>query len=143
MAPLPKPKGQRVKRGPQAQWKELPADGSKVAAPKLPDRKPVWLKSTREWWQTIWESPMATVWLPADVDSLVRLASLKDDFVRGEAPTSALGAMQQLEDRFGLSPKARRALQWEISRAVEVGPVVELVKPVSIGDPRKAKADVS
>jgi hypothetical protein len=59
---------------------------------------------------------MATAWQPADEDSLVRLARLRDDFRRGELPVSALSAIQQLEDRFGLSPKSRRALQWEIAR---------------------------
>ena len=35
-----------------------------------------------------------------------------------------LGAVQGLEDRFGLSPKGRRQLQWEIKQAE----VVELPK---------------
>lgn len=65
---------------------------------------------------------MATVWVPADEDSLVRLAKMRDEFHRGELPVSAFGAMQALEDRFGLSPKSRRALQWEIKQ----GEVVDL-----------------
>ncbi len=60
---------------------------------------------------------MAGAYVEADVDALVRLARLKDDEARGTLPPAALGAMQQLEDRFGLSPKARRALQWEIQQA--------------------------
>ena len=62
---------------------------------------------------------MATIWEPADVDSLIRLARLRDDFTRGELPVSALSALQQLEDHFGLSPKARRMLQWEITKGEE------------------------
>jgi hypothetical protein len=65
---------------------------------------------------------MATVYVEADVDPLRRLARLKDLFDRGEAPATALPAMQQLEDRYGLSPKARRALQWEISQAEQARP---------------------
>ena len=46
----------------------------------------------------------------------------------------ALPAMQQLEDRYGLSPKARRALQWEVARAVADEPKAELavVKPLKL-----------
>jgi hypothetical protein len=80
---------------------------------------------------------MAVAWEPADVESLVRLARLKDDFDRGDAPASVLPAMQQLEDRFGLSPKARRALQWEVAKAVEEGrPRLAVVKPLRMVDPR-------
>jgi hypothetical protein len=101
----------------------------------LPARE--WLPETSAWWKTIWSSPMATAWLDADVDGLVRLAVLKDEFARGSAPATALPAMQQLEDRFGLSPKARRALQWEVSQAekVEDGHLA-VVKPIRMKDPR-------
>lgn len=126
MAPLPKPRGQRVKRGPQAQWRDLPADGRKGKAPALPSSRE-WSQETRSWWRTIWASPMAVAWLDADVDPLVRLAALKDDWARGKAPAVALPAMQQLEDRFGLSPKARRALQWEVSK-VEAEPALAVVE---------------
>jgi hypothetical protein len=65
---------------------------------------------------------MATVWEPADEDSLIRLAVMRDEFHKGDLPVSAFSSMQALEDRFGLSPKARRALQWEITK----GEVVEM-----------------
>lgn len=60
---------------------------------------------------------MATVWLDSDVDGLVRLARLKDCVARDVAQPSVHAQITALEDRFGLSPKARRALQWEISQA--------------------------
>ena len=116
MPAQPKPPGQRRRRNAgQSQWKQLPAEGSKNAAPDLPDLD--WLDSTVEWWETIWASPMATAWQPADVDALIRLARLRDADARGEGSVSALAQITALEDRFGLSPKARRALQWEISSA--------------------------
>jgi hypothetical protein len=72
---------------------------------------------------------MATAWLEADVDPLVRLARLRDQEARGLMPATGYPAMQQLEDRYGLSPKARRALQWEVTqaeKAQEQAPVVPL-----------------
>lgn len=118
MAPTPKPPGQRRRRNlSQPQWTQLPSSGRRGKAPELPSAE--WLPSTCAWWATIWSSPMATAWQVADIDSLIRLARLRDDFARGELPVSALGAMQGLEDRFGLSPKSRRALQWEVSRGEE------------------------
>jgi hypothetical protein len=61
---------------------------------------------------------------------------LKDDFARGEAPATALPAMQALEDRFGLSPKARRALQWEVARSESAERPLASVTPIAIKDPR-------
>lgn len=120
MAPLPKPPGQRRRRNVmQAGWRNLPVEGRAGAAPSLPKKSPAWLKSTRTWWAEIWRSPMATVWEPADVDGLERLARLKDEFDRGRLPISALRAIQALEDRYGLNPKSRRALQWSIGTPVE------------------------
>jgi hypothetical protein len=121
LAPQTKPPNQRRRRNAgQSQWRDLPAEGRKGEAPKLPDAE--WLDSTREWWERIWASPMATIWIDGDLDSLIRLARLRDEFARGDLPISGLSAIQQLEDRFGLSPKSRRALQWEIKK----GDVVEM-----------------
>ena len=119
----PKPPGQRRRRNAgQAQWRELPPEGRRGDPPTLPGDG--WLDSTVVWWREIWTSPMATVWEPADVDGLVRLAQLRDQQHRGDLPVSALSAMQNLEDRFGLNPKARRMLQWEIKQ----GEVVDMHK---------------
>jgi hypothetical protein len=124
MAPQPKPPNQRRRRNAgQAQWKQLPAEGRTESAPDLPGDE--WLSSTIDWWMTIWSSPMAVAWEKADEDSLIRLARMRDEFHRDSLPVSAYGAMQALEDRFGLSPKSRRALQWEIAK----GEVVSMPEP--------------
>jgi hypothetical protein len=117
VAPTPKAPGARRRRNTdQGKWRQLPAAGRSAKAPALPTKKPVWLKRTRDWWTTIWASPMATAWEDADIDGLVRLAELKDAFARGAAPATALPAMQQLEDRYGLNPKSRQAMLWMIER---------------------------
>lgn len=119
MPAQPKPPGQRRRRNAgQSQWKQLPAEGRVGDVPPLPDYD--WHPETLSWWDAAWSSPMATVWLDADFDGLVRLARLKDADVRGELQTQALGQITALEDRFGLSPKARRGLQWEIAASDNV-----------------------
>jgi hypothetical protein len=113
MPPTPKPPGQRRRRNvEQSKWRELPRAGRTGEPPALPDRP--WLARTVAWWETAWQSPMATAWEDADVDGLVRLAELKDLFARGDAPATALSAMQQLEDRYGLNPKSRQQMLWMI-----------------------------
>jgi len=118
VASLPKPPEQRRRRSSsQASWRRLPPAGEFDRPPKLPVRKPAWLKSTREWWAVLWASPMATVYVEADVQALVRLAEMVEERGRGTLSKTEVIAMQQLEDRFGLNPKSRRALQWEITQA--------------------------
>lgn len=59
---------------------------------------------------------MAGIYLEVDRAALVRLAGLVDRAARGEAGATVLAEIRQLEDRFGLSPLARRRLQWEVER---------------------------
>ncbi|MEO5576782.1 MAG: hypothetical protein ABIR67_01565 [Gaiellaceae bacterium] len=97
---------------------QLPASAAKTP-PILPDSDAL-LERTREWWRTVWSSPMAAVFLEADVAALARLATLVDRVYRGESSARLLGEIRALEDRFGLSPLARRRLQWEVDRAAAV-----------------------
>jgi hypothetical protein len=121
MPRLPKPPGERVRRNAsQGSWRTLPPS-EPFETPRLPKRKPPWLGSTRRWWETLRSSPMATTYLEADVPALVRLAEMVDDRTRGTLGATETVAMTALEDRFGLSPKARRALQWEIAQAERDG----------------------
>lgn len=116
--PPPKPAGQRRRRNAAPAVVKLPTGGRSGRAPALP-RSPDLLASTRQWWATVWASPMAVVWVEADVPALARLAGLVDVASRGEGTASVLAEIRQLEDRFGLSPLARRRLQWELEQASE------------------------
>lgn len=113
MARLPKPPGQRVERGAKGGgWRTLPP-----AKPfKRPPAKRGWLASTKAWWNDVWDSPMASTYLAADMAALVRLAGMVDARSRGELGATETASMVALEDRFGLNPKSRRALQWEIGQ---------------------------
>jgi hypothetical protein len=113
--PLPKPPGQvRRRNADQPGWKTIPADGSGLQPPPLPNRDPDWSERTIDWWRTVWASPMATIWLPADMGALHRLAELMELFSRGEL--SGATEIRNLEDRFGLSPRARQMLRWQVGK---------------------------
>jgi hypothetical protein len=92
----------------------LPASGRSGKPAALPGRKPAWSTSTKAWWRTLWSSPMAPLYLDADRGPLERLAELVEQHARGELSATGLIAMQQLEDRFGLSPLARQRLWWQV-----------------------------
>lgn len=73
---------------------------------------------------------MQVTYLEADVPALVRLAEMVEGRARGELGATETVAMTALEDRFGLNPKSRRALQWEVAQAEsgESGPVGDVPK---------------
>ena len=74
---------------------------------------------------------MAGAWIAADRVALTRALKLVDAIAAGRS--SDHGALTALEDRLGLTPKARRQLAWEIGRA-EPGEVVPIDRP---RDPRE------
>jgi hypothetical protein len=96
--------------------------------PPLPaDRE--WHPETLRKWDRIWKSPISAIWIDVDVLALERWADLLDLVHTGRDKQFTHQEIRMLEDRFGLSPLARRRLQWEID-AVEktVAPKVDLKK---------------
>ena len=115
--PLPKDPGFRRRANRRAGTRVLPAEGRREAPPLL-GRRPAggaWLESTRAWWATIWASPMATQWLDADKEPLLRLAWMRDELEGGRATAALMREMRVLEDAFGLTPYGRRRLDWWVA----------------------------
>lgn len=111
--PAPKPPGQRRRRntdGSAPRWKTLPPDSGRDAPPLL-KREAGWSEQVIDWWKTIWASPMAALWLPADMGALHDLAELRQQFADGENVSSHIRA---IEDRVGLTPKSRNMLAWQV-----------------------------
>lgn len=112
--PGPPPSPTAVHRSREAGWVTIPADAKVEDPPKLSlaglelgrsDQREI-----RRKWAYWWSSPVATMWDPAtDLEGLRRLAIVS---VTGKP--SALSEIRQLEDRFGLSPSARRRLYWRV-----------------------------
>jgi len=119
--PAPKPDAERRRRNASTfEWTLLPAEGRSGPAPELPDLRS-WSLSTIAWWEDLWSCPQAVAWDQTG-RTLVRLAILFDDMVK-ERPGASVTAMQQLEDRPGLNPKAMLQLRWPIVAEADVMPI--------------------
>lgn len=133
MAPQPKAPGHRVRRNVnQAQWQTLEPAPKITKAPKCPTD---WSKETKEWWAIIWRSPMASMWIEADVPELHYLGSLIE---LPKKSAEHIAEIRQLKDRFGLNPKARRALMWNVPIGdADAGDLSEALTPSNL---RRLKA---
>lgn len=124
--PIPKPDGQRRRANKPAVSGERLQVAAAAAKPELGIEEPH--SRTVAWWDAIWASPMAAVWVESDVHELLALADLKEMQHRGQATAAVLAEIRQMNDRYGFSPLARRRLQWEVDRAAPPGAPGEVVK---------------
>lgn len=133
MANTPKPDGHSRRTRRTASYTYLAAGASGITAPPMPrkNRRGPWTTDAKRAWLEWWASPMATAWIESDKVVLYRALRLVDDIAAGR--TDNHGALTALEDRLGLTPKARRQLQWEIDRA---GVVAVAPPPAAGEDPR-------
>ncbi len=112
---------------------------------KAPAAEKAWLAATKTRWTSFWGSNVAQiVERDSDLPALRRLFGYYDEMERSERAlrkkrfvkgstgqprlnpaakyvTELEGLIRQLEDRFGLSPLARRKLQWEVEQAAQAG----------------------
>ena len=117
-SPIPKPAAIRQRRNRVVTSATLQAEPA-VKVP-LPARADPWHAMTVGWWDTIWASPMVAEWVAADVPDLIALAKLVDSFWFADADAPKIHAEIRLAQReFGLTPLARRSLQWEIVKVRE------------------------
>lgn len=119
--PAPKPAAQRRRRNKTATAALIVAP----ARPALPALKVLapsvgWLPLVEAWWADLAVSPMAGEYDATDMHGLLRLAMLNQQFWAAESETARLEAAREirlLAAEYGLSPRSRRSLQWEIERA--------------------------
>jgi len=126
--PLPKPAHRR-------QRQNRPALVSMPTRPSLtPEPPDGLLAASRAAWDALWQSPVAVTYLPSDLPALRRLFALTDERERAFRVARKAGRLseghkgqpvlnpalryvgdldaeiRQLEDRFGLTPRARMQL---------------------------------
>jgi hypothetical protein len=118
-------------------WRTLVPPEPDASIPPMPSAHPRrrWTIEAQRAWLAWWSSPMASQWLEADHVALRRALRLVDDTARGEH-AGAHTALTQLEDRLGLTPKARRYLMWE-ARPDSVPASVVSLHVTPAGDPRE------
>jgi hypothetical protein len=113
--------------------------------PELPDHVD-WHPAVLAWWEDCWSSPMAPEWTESDRHTLFLAARLiqqvwDEDTSAASRVTSAAEARHHLRE-CGLTPMARRSLQWEIFRGEEAEERTKqrraARKPSAAPDPRQA-----
>jgi len=141
--PAPKPAAIRQNRNKKSTRATLSWFETDVKIPSLPNPdKRKFHKLTRAWWKRVWQSPMASEYLPTDVDGLGRVALLIDNYYNdptGQKAKELLGEIRLQEARFGLSPVDRSRLQWEVQKGEEAQRKRQPVSPntqKSAKDPR-------
>jgi len=73
-------------------------------------------------WEDIWRSPMASQFIAADRHGLLKLAVLVNDYwLSGSAKgrRELLAEIRLQRTDFGLAPRPRAGLHWEVARADE------------------------
>jgi hypothetical protein len=119
MGPPPKPGAIRRNKPTLGEWVELPREGRKGAAPKLPSWRK-WHEATVEAWAGWWSTPQATQWDQSG-RSLWRWALLFDRMISDpDCPVSVHTQMNGIEDRHGFSHRAMVNLRWRL-KSDEVG----------------------
>lgn len=106
--------GERVRRNKdQSAWKEL-ATAARAVAPPAPEH---WSERRREWWASIWRSPMAALWIESDVFNLLDLGDLMELEKKSADHHSEI---RQMRTHYGLTPAARKSLFWHVPMEDEV-----------------------
>jgi hypothetical protein len=100
-----------------------------VEIPELPERTDVisgepepWHPAAIEFWDSLWNSPMASEYDRSDLTGLLIIADLTHDFFSGRRGMTKkeIAAEIRLQRReYGLGPMSRRSLQWTIEHAEE------------------------
>jgi hypothetical protein len=90
--------------------------------PPLPDGTD-WSVAVQDWWRRAWSSPMCEEWTESDVDALYVAASLMQAFWDPDTSLTfrirAASEVRQVLGECGLTPMARRRLQWQIEQGEE------------------------
>lgn len=122
--PMPKDPKLRQRRNKATTRALLPAETSVqvdaaevVEYPQLPERATgePWHPLAVRWWHDVWSSPMHQEFLRADAGALFRLAHFVDAFWKTGSLKYA-AEIRLMEREFGLTPLARRRLEWTVAQ---------------------------
>ena len=117
MPPMPRNARARTNRSSSAATLSPVHD---VKTPELLPKEIEWHNMARRWWRELWKSPTATEYRETDLQSLYQVALLVQDFWTASDAKSRNDArlrIERAEADFGLTPLARRRLEWQIEAA--------------------------
>jgi hypothetical protein len=77
--------------------------------------------AAKAYWKALWSSPVAGMFLEIDKFPLARAARLHALVIAGDASASEQAELRAIEMAHGVSPLARRKLQWEVEQAAGPG----------------------
>jgi len=139
--PLPKDPAIRQRTNKSSSRALLPAETNPIKdLPRLPGNGKGFHEMARRWWADVWSSPQCHEYLRADLPSLYRLVKLVDIFWK-DGDMSVATEIRLLEREFGLTPLARRRLEWQVAQTEEALDKREInrarrARVVSQDDPR-------
>lgn len=115
-----------------------------IVVPGLPSHTE-WHEAVEMWWADIWSSPMAPEWCDADVHALFLAAKLMQqvwaDGTSAASRVTSATEVRHLLRECGLTPLARRSLQWEIERADEAQDRGEQRRAAKTTRPKSSRPD--
>lgn len=92
---------------------------NEAGIPEIPDWVD-WTRAAVAYWNDMWASEMSAEWLESDYHNVVMCTAAYNDFVTGETAKDRKDAMAELRLQrkdLGLSPMARRSLEWAVESA--------------------------
>jgi hypothetical protein len=113
--PGPAPKDPKIRQRtnkPRSSAMLAPEQNPIKGIPRLPGNGKGFHPMARQWWKDVWSSPQHSEYLRADLPSLYRLVKLVDVFWNGDIGVAT--EIRLLEREFGLTPLARRRLEWQV-----------------------------
>lgn len=125
-SPIPKPAAKRQRRNRSTSATTLPTPEA-FTIPELPEG---YDKRTVRWWASVKRSPMQGEYTDSDWEGLLAVAACLNTWWLGGDPKSLAEFRNQCRE-YGLTPMARRSLQWEIKRA-------EGITPAATAGPRRS-----
>lgn len=115
--PPPKMPEQRRRANAPAggEWVDIPAVPRQGPIPEIPEGSGL-SKAAKEWWDEVWQFPVATMWTDQDIPGLLELAVLRERLMDGKVSVAA--EVRQRSEAFGLTPKGRQDRRWRLVREV-------------------------
>jgi hypothetical protein len=121
--PPPKKPSTRQRRNKSSSRAILPSNPSSLLSEHpLPDfgakKKKIWHPMAVKFWESVWQSPMSSEFVPGDEFALYRLLILVDKYFR-RGSLEVAKEIRLLEQQFGLTPLSRRRLEWTVTETEE------------------------